>query len=53
MTPPVDPLLFVGGLSIFTCVVFGGLLGGIRHEGGKVRAKTYGLPELRSRLRSG
>ena len=38
--------MFVGGLSIFTCVVFGGLLGGIRHEGGKVRAKTYELPEL-------
>ena len=38
--------MFVGGLSIFTCVIFGGLLGGIRHEGGKVRAKTYDLPEL-------
>ncbi len=46
MNGPVDPLLLVGGLSIFTCVIFGGLLGGIRHEGGRVRAKTYDLPEL-------
>ena len=43
---PVDPLLLVGGLSIVTCVVFGSLLGGMWHEGGKVRAKTYDLPEL-------
>ena len=43
---PVDSLLFVGGLSIVTCVVFGSLLGGMWHEGGRVRAKTYDLPEL-------
>ena len=46
MTPRVDPLMFVGGLSVFTCVVFGGLLGGLRRESGKVRAKVYDLPEL-------
>ena len=46
MTPPVDPLLFVGGLSIFTCAIFGSLLGGMWHEGGKIRAKTFDLPEL-------
>lgn len=46
MTPPVDPLLFVGGLSVFTCVVFGSLLGGMWQEGGKMRAKTFDLPEL-------
>ena len=46
MNGPVDSLILVGGLSIFTCVLFGGLLGGIRREGGRVRAKTYGFPEL-------
>lgn len=46
MTPPVDPLLFVGGLSIFACAIFGSLLGGMWQEGGKMRAKTFDLPEL-------
>ena len=46
MTPPVDPLHFVGGLSILTCVIYGSLIGGIWREGGKIRAKTFDLPEL-------
>ncbi len=46
MTPPVEPLLLVGGASIFTCAIYGALIGGMRHEGGKIRAKTFDLPEL-------
>ena len=46
MTPPLDPLIFTGGLSIFTCAIFGSLIGGMRQEGGKMRAKTFDLPEL-------
>ena len=46
MTPPVDPLLLVGGLSVITCAIFGSLIGGMRQEGGKIRAKTFDLPEL-------
>lgn len=46
MIPPVDPLLLVGGLSIFTCAIFGSLIGGMWQEGGKIRAKTYDFPEL-------
>ena len=46
MTPPVDPLQFVGGLSILTCVIYGSLLRGMRQEGGRIRAKTFDLPEL-------
>ena len=43
---PVDPLLLVGGLSILTCVLYGSLIGGMRREGGKIRARTFDLPEL-------
>lgn len=46
MTLPVEPLLLVGGLSVITLAIFGSLLGGMWHEGGKIRAKTYDLPEL-------
>ena len=44
--PPLDPLLLVGGLSIFTVAIYGSLVGGMRQEGGKIRAKTFDLPEL-------
>lgn len=43
---PVEPLLFIGGLSVVTFVVFGNLLGSLRLEGGKIRAKTFDFPEL-------
>jgi uncharacterized protein len=46
MMPPFDPLLLVGGLSIFSVAVYGSLVGGMRQEGGKIRAKTFDLPEL-------
>ncbi len=44
--PTVESLLFIGALSIFTFVIFGSLIGGMWHEGGKIRAKTFDLPEL-------
>ena len=46
MNGPVDSLIFIGGLCVLSCAVFGALLSSIRYEGGKVRAKTYDLPEL-------
>lgn len=44
--PNIDALMLVGGLSLVTLAVFGSLIGGMWHEGGKVRAKTFDLPEL-------
>ena len=42
----IDSLLLIGGLSIFTCAIFGSLIGGMWSAGGKMRAKTFDLPEL-------
>ena len=47
MSPdPASALLVIGGLSIITLAVFGGLLGGLKREGGKARVDFFGLPEL-------
>jgi membrane protease YdiL (CAAX protease family) len=43
---PADALIFVGGLTLITLAIFGGLLGGIRKQGGKVRTDLFALPEL-------
>lgn len=39
-------LLTVGGFALLTLAIFGGLLGRIRRDGGKVEAEHYGVPEL-------
>ena len=46
MTGPVDSLIVVSGLSVVTLAIFGSLISGMSHEGGRIRAKTFALPEL-------